>query len=150
MKAIVRTNFATLILLVLAGRAIGGDVAKVAWHNDVEIAWKETQQRGRPLLVFVTRDQCYYCVQMKDQTYSDSTVAGTIRSSFVPLVLDGAGNSQLLKDLRVTAYPSTFVISPQAVILDRIDGYLAPEAFSKRLSSWRPAYVPVAKVAKEP
>jgi hypothetical protein len=64
-------------------------------------------------------------------------------------VLDGNGTAQLLKDLRVTAYPSTFVISPQAVILDRIDGYLPPEALSQRLNSLGP-YLPVAKMAKDP
>jgi protein disulfide-isomerase len=149
-NAIGRTGWRTLILLGLAAPAIAGDAVKVAWHNDVESAWKETQQVGRPLLVFVTREQCLYCVQMRDRTYSDLAVAGTIRTSFVPLVLDGGGNTRLLKDLRVTAFPSTFVISPQAVILDRIDGYLAPDAFTKRLNSLRPPYVPVAKVAKDP
>lgn len=150
MNAIVRMGCVMLILLTPVAPAVAGDAGKVAWHNDVEVAWKETQQHGRPLLVFVTKEQCFYCVQMKDRTYSDASVAGTIRASYVPLVLDGGGNTQLLKDLRVTSFPSTFVISPQAVILDRIDGYLAPEAFAKRLNSWRPPYVPVAKMAKDP
>jgi protein disulfide-isomerase len=121
----------------------------VSWHSDVESAWKATQEQGRPLLVFVTRDECFYCTQMKEKTYSHGAVADTINRSYVPLVLDGKGKSQLLKELRVAAYPCTFVISPQAVIQDRIDGYVAPEALASRLNASRPA-VGVATVPKGP
>jgi thioredoxin-related protein len=135
--------------LALMAPAIAADATKVAWHSDVESAWKITQEHGRPLLVFVTRESCLYCVQMKEGTYNDVAVAGAVNRSFVPLVIDGGGKSQLLRDLRVSAYPSTFVISPQAVILDRIDGYVPPEKLANRLNSLRP-YVPVAKVVKDP
>jgi hypothetical protein len=86
---------------------------------------------------------------MKEGTYNDVAVAGAINQSFVPLILNGGTKSQLLRDLRVSAYPSTFVISPQAVILDRIDGYVPPEKLASRLNSLRPQ-VPVAKVVKDP
>jgi len=144
-----RVGYRALLLLGLVSRSLAGEATKIVWHNDVDTAWKVTQEHGRPLLVFVTKDRCFHCVQMKERTYADASVAVTIHRSFVPLVLDGGGNSPLLKDLRVTAYPSTFVISPQAVILDRIDGYVPPEAFASRLNAWRPQ-LPVAKVVKEP
>ncbi len=137
------------LCLALIAPAIAADATKVAWHDNVESAWKITQEHGRPLLVFVTRESCFYCVQMKERTYNDIAVAGAVNQSFVPLVIDGGGKSQLLKDLRVSAYPSTFVISPQAVILDRIDGYLPPEKLASRLNSLRP-HLPVAKVVKDP
>jgi protein disulfide-isomerase len=133
--------------MMLAARAPAGDATQVSWHSDVDTAWKATREQGRPLLVFVTRDECFYCTQMKEKTYNHALVAAAIHGSFVPLVLDGRGSSQLLKELRVAAYPCTFVISPQAVILDRIDGYVAPEAFANRLHSARPA-VGMAKASK--
>jgi hypothetical protein len=138
-----------LMALTLPRSVVAGDVARVAWHSDVENAWKATQENGRPLLIFVTRENCYHCTQMKDRTYGNPAVAGTINRSYVPLVLDGGSNSPLLKELNVTAYPCTFVVSPQAVVLDRIVGYVAPEALSGRLNSLRPV-MPVAKVAKVP
>lgn len=149
MNTIERIWFSACIVLMLAARAPAGDATQVSWHSDVDTAWKATQEHGRPLLVFVTRDECFYCTQMKEKTYSHALVAGTINSSYVPLVLDGRGSSQLLKELRVAAYPCTFVISPQAVILDRIDGYVTPEAFANRLSTARPA-VGIAKASKGP
>jgi thioredoxin-related protein len=143
------TAWAAGMVGVMISATVAGEQAKLNWHTDVQSAWRESQQLGRPLLVFVTRQSCLYCVQMKERTYGDVNVALAIKRSFVPLVLDGGGGSQLLKDLRVTAFPSTFVISPQAVIIDRIDGYVAAETLTGRLNRLRPA-VPVANVAKDP
>jgi hypothetical protein len=119
----------------------------IVWHSDVEKAWKTTQQQGRPLLVFVTAKQCAYCVKMKQATFADPNVAAAINRSFVPLVLDGGSNSPLLKDLGVTAYPATFIISGDAVVLDRVNGFVPPETLVKRLAAiqstaqvnWHPA-----------
>ncbi len=138
-----------VLALTLPRSVTAGDVTPVVWHSDAQNAWKATQANGRPLLIFVTRDNCYHCTQMKDRTYRNPAVAGAINRSYVPLVLDGGSNSPLLKELNVTAYPSTFVVSPQAVILDRIVGFIAPEALSGRLNSRTPV-MPVAKVAKVP
>lgn len=106
----------------------------VAWHHDVKTAWQSTQLQGRPLLVFVTAKNCMYCVKMK-QAYSNATVAATINRSFVPLVLDGEAPCPLLNDLAVKAYPATFIISPNAVILDRLDGYVTPDKLMARLTA---------------
>ncbi len=144
-----RSAIALLAVLTMltASRSRAAEKTAIAWHSNVEKAWKTTQEQGRPLLVFVTAKQCAYCVKMKQATYSDPNVAAAINRSFVPLVLDGDSNSPLLKDLGVTAFPATFIISGDAVVLDRVNGYVPPEALVKRLAAiqstaqvnWRPA-----------
>jgi protein disulfide-isomerase len=149
-KTVIRVASLVLMLLALGGaRAGAAEAGKVAWHTDVQKAWSATCQNGRPLLVFVTRDHCVYCTQMKDLTYAHPAVAGAINRSFVPLLLDAAAASPLLSQLRVSVYPSTFVISAQAVILDRIDGYVPPAILAGRLNLLRSA-VGVAAAAKGP
>lgn len=122
---------------------------EVAWHQDIASAWQATQQNGRPLLVFVTRDQCFYCDKMKAGTLVSPLVVASLKAAFVPLVLDGRQSSPLLKELNVKGYPSTFVISPQAVVLDRIDGYVTPEVLANRLKAIRPR-PPSEKLASDP
>lgn len=122
---------------------------EVAWQKDIAKAWETTQQNGRPLLVFVTRDQCYYCDKMKDGTFATPAVAHSIHAAFVPLLIDGRTDSPLLKELNVKGYPSTFVISPQAVVLDRIDGYVTPDVLATRLKAIRPR-PPSGKLASDP
>jgi uncharacterized protein YyaL (SSP411 family) len=128
-----------LVLVLLATcSAAAGERAQVAWQTDLASAWSATRQYNRPLLVFVTHDDCAYCTQMKDRTYGDAALAGAINRSFVPLVLDGGTKSPLLAELHVRVFPSTFVISPQAVVLARVDGYLPPEAMARRLNALGP------------
>ncbi len=122
---------------------------EVAWQKDIGVAWQATQQHGRLLLVFVTRDHCYYCTKMKDGTYASPAVARSVQAAFVPLILDGTQPTPLLRELNVKGYPSTFVISPQAVVLDRIDGYVTPEVLASRLKAVR-ARPPSGKLASEP
>jgi protein disulfide-isomerase len=110
---------------------------KVAWQTDVQAAWRATVANRRPLLVFVTHDHCYYCTQMKRHTYASPLVAAAIDGWYVPLELDGGSPSALLKDLKVTQFPVTFVISPRAEVLARFDGYVSPEALAGRLKHLR-------------
>ena len=123
----------------------------VAWFTEVEPAWQAAQREGRPLLVYVTHDECVYCRKMEKQTYLDPTVTTAIRAAFVPLSLNGAKGSPLVKDLAVKSYPTTFIISTQAVVLDRIDGFVPPEQLTRRLAgaiprkSTRPPAQPVAE-----
>ena len=149
MNWIERIVAAMFLLLILPKLAAASEAANVAWNTDVVRAWQQSQQHGRPLLVFVTRENCYYCTQMKDRTYANTVVSGAISQSFVPLVLDGGVSTPLLRDLNITMYPSTFIISPQAVIVARIDGYVAPEVLAERLNSLGPQ-MPIAKVVKDP
>ena len=106
----------------------------VRWFADANEAWRTSQSQGRPLLIFVTRTDCVPCARMKIGTYTDRAVAATINDRFIALTIDAARPSPLLKDLAVNAYPATFVISPEAVILQRIDGFVTPEQMSARLA----------------
>jgi hypothetical protein len=86
---------------------------------------------------------------MKETTFAHPVVAGGISRSFVPLVVDGTVPTPLVNELRVSAYPATFIISPQAVILARIDGYVDPATLAGRLNLGWPG-VGVASAARAP
>ncbi len=144
MKSQVR--IALLVGILLSGTSIpasSDDGASVAWRSEVASAWTESCQQGRPLLLFVTCDNCRFCDKMKQGTYARADVAEMINRSFVPLVVDGRTDSPLVKELRVNYYPSTFIISSQAVILARFDGYVSAEDLSRRLTTLQvPSVVP--------
>lgn len=110
-----------------------GETAHVRWCNDINQAWQQSQTRGLPMLIFVTRPDCVPCARMKVNTYTDRLIAATLNDHFVAVAIDGTTPSPLLKDLAVAAYPVTFVVSPEAVILERIDGYVNPQQMAVRL-----------------
>jgi protein disulfide-isomerase len=118
------------------GAVVWADEAPtVAWHTQLDSAWAQSCQQGRPLLVFVTCENCRFCDRMKQGTFARADMAEAINRSFVPLTLDGSVDTPLVKELNVKYYPVTFIISPQAVILARIDGYVSPEQLAARLAS---------------
>jgi uncharacterized protein YyaL (SSP411 family) len=131
-------TFVAILLPACVAVAAADEVASVAWHSDVAAAWSATREHGRPLLVFVTSDACAFCTRMKDGTYGHPAIAAAINRSFVPLVLNGGDGTPLVKELNVKAFPCTIVISPQAVVLARIDGYVSPQDLAQRLSQLQP------------
>ena len=136
---IVLGTVAALISLRCAHPSIAGEASHVRWFNNVNEAWRASQSQDRPLLVFVTRSDCLPCAKMKVGTYTDPAVAAAINDRFVPLAIDATLPSQLLKDLAVIGYPATFVISPQAVILQRMDGYVSAAQMTAKLAHVGPA-----------
>jgi thiol:disulfide interchange protein len=131
-----RSALLSVVVLLSAVSTHAADkrnLAQVNWHTDVSQAWQQTQKNRRPLLIFVTHENCVYCTKMKTGTLIDGKVVAKIRGGFVPLVVDASHDCPLLKELNVKAYPATFVVSADAVVLDRIDGYVTPEALAKRL-----------------
>lgn len=123
------------LLAVISAWAVADELPVVAWRTEVASAWTETCQNGRPLLVFVTCPNCKFCDKMKQGTFARPDMAETINRAFVPLAVDGGSDAPLVKELNVKYYPATFIISPKAVILARIDGYVSPEQLAARLTS---------------
>jgi thioredoxin-related protein len=113
------------------------------WTRNVEQAWGASGTLDRPMIVFVTREGCLPCARMKTVTFVDRQVIGLIEERFVAIAMDGGRPSPLLNDLQVHAVPATFIISPRAVILERIEGFVSPEELVSRLNKvapqWKPA-----------
>jgi len=118
---------------------------EIVWLHDTETAWQQCVGEQRLLLLFVTRPNCKYCAQMKNVTFADEKVRELVGAGFVPLAIDPASNPELIKELRIAAYPTTLVISPESGLLDRFKGYLPPAEFQRRLNRSR-----VQSTAKRP
>lgn len=123
-----------LIWCSCGASARGGDIA---WLSDADQAWQRSVSEGRPLLLFITRSNCKFCTQMKRETFADAEVKAQISAQFVPLAIDPKTDPALIKDLKVTSFPTTLIISSDGFALDRIKGYLPPRRFQERLTASR-------------
>lgn len=127
-----------LLILHVVGASARGE--EIGWLSDADQAWERSVSEGRPLLLFITRSNCKFCTQMKRETFADSKVKEQIQANFVPLAIDPKTDPTLIKEMKVTSFPTTLIISSDAVALDRIKGYLAPHEFQKRLTRSRAAH----------
>jgi uncharacterized protein YyaL (SSP411 family) len=125
-----------VVVTVLLGAA--SRAGEIAWESDVDAAWRAAVAQQRPVLLFVTRANCRYCVEMKQKTFRDPDVAECIGQGFVPVAVDAARIEELVKHLGLAAYPTTLIISPQAQVIDRMQGFLPAERLLPRLERAAP------------
>jgi protein disulfide-isomerase len=125
--------WATLSLgLVTAVQAESSE--EIEWVTRYNQARQLGSQSDRPVLLFVTTDGCRHCVRMKRDAFCDRTIIDQIQQSFVPAMLKLDASSELARQLRVTIYPTTVIISPNGRIIDYARGYLSTQELSSRMS----------------
>ena len=124
---------ACLAAIVLFCVAHPTAAAEIGWSTDLDDAWKQAVTQNRPLLIFVSSPGCKYCTLMNRDTYGDAAVAAQIKRSFVPVVIDASRSGRLVRELKVQAFPTTLVVSPRSVLIDRLEGYAPPKQMKQRL-----------------
>ncbi len=105
------------------------------WKTDANQAWQSAQQDQRPMLLFITMQNCVYCRKMEQNTFTNQQVVAGIQQSFIPVTVAADRNEALVRKLRVATYPTTVIISPNGGVLDYMVGYVGPDEFTRRLDA---------------
>jgi protein disulfide-isomerase len=103
----------------------------VHWSNELVPAWNFAIQNRRPLLIYIHSQNCLYCRKMEAE-FTNGQLATHINTNFVAVALDAKAAGELNHQAGVQAYPTTLVISPDQLLLDRIEGYLPVTQFQQR------------------
>ncbi len=98
-------------------------------------AWTAAQKTNRPILVFVTSRSCPHCSRMLGDTYRTTSVKQFVSDSFETVYVDRAEQPELAAKLHVRWFPTTVVVGPDNQVIDMIEGYVEPAAFSRRLQT---------------
>lgn len=126
-----------LLAVVVCGATLvfGGNSPseRIQWHADLGEAWKTTCESGRPLLLFVTVENCGYCTKMKNGTFTDAAVVSTISEAFVPTWINRRELKQMVDQLQIRLFPTTLIILPDCRVADRINGYVNAQTLQARL-----------------
>jgi protein disulfide-isomerase len=116
------------------------------WREDTYAAVKASQESGRPLVLFITSDNCPYCHLMDRNTFGDQNVLARLRKSFIAARIEATRYPELTTRLQIQAYPTTLVVDKTSRIVDAMPGYIEPREFERRLAQW---VTDETKVAKE-
>ena len=98
-------------------------------YDDLDKAWQQVQKSHRPLLLFVSMNQCFYCEKMIKETYSHPEIVHGIRELFVTAAVVKEQKPEMIQHLGVRAFPTTLVIAPGGELIARIEGYADPKKF---------------------
>lgn len=102
--------------------------ASEPWFDDFQKGWEESKRRGVPMVVFITMDRCLYCDAMKKDTWCDQSILEKLGGEFVPIRLHRDRDANLLSRIKVPAYPTTLLASPEGKVLAHRVGYQPPSA----------------------
>ena len=123
-----------LAIATVAPAVLAADEATdLVWRRDTAVAWQATQATGRPLLLFVVSDHCPYCKLMERNTFSDRGVLSRMRSTVIAARVHAAEQPELVRELRIQAYPTTVLVSKESRVLGAIPGYVEPREFERLL-----------------
>lgn len=102
-------------------------------HPTVDAAWQASQKSQRPMLLFIHSDNCRFCVKMEKETYSHPEISRALAATAESVSVKKEHNLELIKRLKIRAYPTTVIVSPVGKEITRVEGFLDPQKFVVRM-----------------
>ncbi|MCS6864528.1 MAG: thioredoxin family protein [Gemmataceae bacterium] len=137
-----------LLLVVIGGVAFWWDFAppalgqtakpvvspnEVVWRTDYAAARKEAHEKGLPILLVVSSDNCFYCRKLEAGPLQDPRVTQWIAPHFIPLKINASHAPDIAKALKINLYPTTVLAGPDGKIHAFIEGYIESDRYAEQL-----------------
>src|SRR5262249_26470240 len=106
---------------------------EIAWRGDYNQARHEAVEKGLPLLLEFSTEDCFWCRKLEETTLHDAAVSRLISSKFIALKVDARRNAVLTEMLRIQSFPSLVLAGPDGKIIGRLEGYQEPERMEEQL-----------------
>lgn len=126
-----------LLALVLCGTAAlaAGPKNGLQWQPDIYQAHKLAVESGKPMLLVFGADWCVFCKKLEQTTLAEPEMVKYINANFVPVHVDVDKEKKVASILDVKSLPCTIVLSPDADLLGRIEGYEKSPSLYRKLAS---------------
>lgn len=130
-----RQTAATPVVCFLAALVLpaGAPAEEVRWRSDYAKALKEAASTGRPMLLNVGGENCYWCKQLDARTFKDADVIKLLNERVVPLKVDGDRDTYLVQALKIQSYPTLVFASSDGTILGFREGFLEADKLHAQL-----------------
>jgi thioredoxin-related protein len=95
----------------------------IRWETDLLKARERALRAEKPILIVFGAEWCTFCKKMEQTTLAEKEMVRKINAEFVPVHLDFDKTKPVAKALKVKGIPSSIVLSTDAEILSRKDGF---------------------------
>lgn len=120
----------------------------IPWQNSVAAARTLASQSKRPILAFVTSNDCVHCRKMEEEVWSDASIIRMVEDGFVPLELNAERDTEVVAALGVPGFPTTIVFSPDAKYVTSRAGYIPLNQLAELLHGGQQALLVSQKVTQ--
>ncbi|QDU36635.1 thiol:disulfide interchange protein precursor [Maioricimonas rarisocia] len=144
---------ALLAVTLLVGTAVSALSAAapegtgITWQTDLRKAHETAVRENKPMLIVFGADWCGYCKKLERETLANPQMVKYVNAEFVPVHLDADKDKEALDILEVRGLPCSVVLSPNADLLGRIEGYQKTAPYYSKLVSARRLHTGVAPTA---
>ena len=111
----------------------------------LEEAQRKAAESQKKLLIFGYAEWCTYCLKMRKESLSDSTVRDAINRYFIPVQLDGESadsvvfngtqytKNQFARGLRLQSFPTHYFVDEEGGVIGAQPGYIAADIYARLL-----------------
>lgn len=114
-------------LTLFSSHALAQNPNSINWRSDYNTARKEAVETGKPMLVEIGTENCFYCKKMQATTLQDAGIVALLNSRFIPLRVDANAEPALVQALRIQMYPTTVLAGPDGKIHGFLQGYVSAD-----------------------
>jgi len=108
---------------------------KIKWHRSLKAAHQLATEADKPMLIVFGASWCHYCHKLERETLADKRLVAAIERDFVPVHLDFDRDAKIAKILDVERLPCTVVLSPDADLLVKAEGFKDYKGYVKILQA---------------
>lgn len=132
-SGILCASMATPLFAELPIPGLGG--SKVKWQKSLKTAQKLALQQDKPIMVVFGASWCTFCHKLERETLAERRTAAMIEREFIAVHLDFNKEERVAKILEVERLPCTVVLTPEADLLLKFEGFAEPKEFQSSLAS---------------
>lgn len=108
---------------------------KIQWNGNLKTAHKLAIEQDKPLLIVFGASWCTWCHKLEREALSDKRITAVIERDFIPVHLDFDRDAKVAKILEVERLPCTVILSPQADLLLKHEGYAEYKEYQQALQT---------------
>lgn len=142
----------TLRLTEAAEPAAGNGAASagVTWEHDLRAGYQTALREKKPLLLVFGADWCHFCKKLEQETLGHPALARYINTTYVAVHLDFDKDERVREILEVEKLPCTILLTTNAEVLDRFEGFLPPSEMYRKLAAARQVHLQLTEANGEP
>lgn len=123
------------------------DKGAVAWQPNLRAAHKIAVRDNKPLLLVFGAEWCHFCTKLEQESLAHPALAKYINTTYVPVHLDFDKDERIREILEVERLPCTILLTKDAEILDRFEGYMPPAEIYRKLSAAKQVHLRLVEAA---
>lgn len=121
----------------------------ITWQPNLQEAHKLSVEQNKPMVLVFGAPWCHYCKKMDQTTLTDPSLARYVNENFIAVHVDVEDQPRVAKILEIESLPCTVILSPEADLLGRFEGFRQPAPFYSELTKARRAHAPAVRTASQ-